>query len=110
MFTTPSKLLTVVLPDSAEGQLQVELRALGVVGYTATTSRGHGVHGDRPSRFYGDNCRIEILATQDVIDQVLELLERRYLPVNPLVAWVSDVEAFPGEKIAVSRRSIPSTP
>lgn len=100
MFTSPSKLLTVVLPESAELQLQGELRELGVVGYTATTARGHGVHGDRPSRFYGDNVRIELLATEDIIHRVLELLDRKYAPVNPLVAWVSDVQAWPAEKIA----------
>lgn len=99
-LTSPSKLLTVVLPESAEGQLQLELKELGIVGYTATTSRGHGVHGDRPSRFYGDNARIEILATQELIDRLLEVLERKFRPVNPLVAWVSDVLAYPGEKIA----------
>lgn len=100
MFTSPSKLLTVVLPESAEPQLQSELRELGIVGYTATTSRGHGVHGDRPSRFYGDNVRIELLATQEVIDRVLELLDRKFRPVNPLVAWVTEAQAYPPEKIA----------
>lgn len=100
MFTSPSRLLTVVLPESAEGQLQVELKELGIVGYTATTSRGHGVHGDRPSRFYGDNARIEILATQELVDKVLDVLERKFRPVNPLVAWVVDAQVYPAEKIA----------
>lgn len=100
VLTTPSKLLTVVLPESAELQLKGELQEIGVVGYTATTSRGHGVHGDRPSRFYGDNVRIELLGTQEVIDRVLDLLERKFRPVNPLVAWVTEARAYPSEKIA----------
>lgn len=100
VITAPAKLLTVVLPESAEPQLHGELREIGVVGYTATTARGHGVHGDRPSRFYGDNMRVEILASPEVVDRVLDLLERKFRPVNPLVAWVVDAHAYPPEKVA----------
>ncbi len=99
VMTAPAKLLTLVLPESAEDVVQGELRALGVVGWTATTARGHGVHGERPSTWYGNNVRLEIVASPELVARVLDRVERTLKP-TPIVAWVLDAQVHPADRIA----------
>ena len=98
MLTTPAKLLTIVLPLSAEEPFLADLRHLGIHGASVSTIRGHGAHGDRPSRWNPENVRFEVVVASAQVDQILGLLGGKYRATGPVVAWVVDVAAWPGEK------------
>jgi hypothetical protein len=96
--TRPAKLLSIVLPISAEESFLADLRALGVHGASVSTIRGHGAHGDRPNRWNPENVRFDVVVTAEMVDRVLTWLEGKYRPSGPVVAWVTDVLAWPGDK------------
>lgn len=96
--TTPAKLLTIVLPLSAELPFLAELRHLGIHGASVSTIRGHGAHGDRPSRWNPENVRFEVVVPAAQVDPILAFLEERYRPLGPVVAWITDVAAWPSDK------------
>jgi nitrogen regulatory protein PII len=98
VLTTPAKLLTIVLPLSAEESFLSDLRHLGVHGASVSTIRGHGAHGDRPSRWNPENVRFDVVVNAEMVDKILAWLESKYRATGPVVAWVADVGAWPGEK------------
>jgi nitrogen regulatory protein PII len=96
--TQPAKLLTIVLPMSAEESFLADLRRLGIHGASVATIRGHGAHGDRPSRWNPENVRFDVVVAPTMVDTILAWLEGHYRPTGPVVAWVVDVQAWPPEK------------
>lgn len=98
MQTQPAKLLTIVLPMSAEESFLGDLRHLGVHGASVSTIRGHGAHGDRPSRWNPENVRFDLVVSPAQVDSILAWLEAHYRAAGPVVAWVVDVAAWPADK------------
>lgn len=94
------KLITILTVESAEEILMKDLVALGANGVSALRAHGRGEHGVRPSARYGGNLQVELIVDEALVGKVFGLLEERYRPMNPIVAWVQDVDAWPADKFA----------
>jgi hypothetical protein len=94
------KLITILTVESAEELLMQDLLALGANGVSSLRAHGRGAHGVRPSTRYGGNLQVELLVDEALVGKVFALLEERYRPLDPIVAWVQDVDAWPADKFA----------
>lgn len=94
------KLITILTAESAEEVLLKDLVDIGANGVSALRAHGRGEHGVRPSTRYGGNLQVELLVDEAMVPKVFALLDERYRPTNPIVAWVQDVDAWPAEKFA----------
>lgn len=92
------KLLTVVTESHLEHRISDVLIAAGAKGLTITPARGQGPKNERFSDIEGGSIRIESVMAPDVLDHVLAVLERDYLPDYTLTLWVNDVEVMRPER------------
>lgn len=98
MRTQSRKLVAVVFPEAAETTVGELLVASDFSAFTILHAiRGRGVHGDRPNTWQGGNAQLEVILEPELLDPFFALLERLRQSM-PLVAWVSDVEAWPIDK------------
>ncbi len=105
MPTSPAKLVTVVAPESSEDSLIRALLEVSRSGCSVLRAHGRGSHGPRPTPWqghqldwHGPNVEIELVVGAHVVEQVLDVLERRIEIDGPIVAWIADVEAWPKGK------------
>lgn len=89
----PQKLVTLVVPDSAEEEIVAEIRRMGV-GVSLLEVRGAGKHGARPDPWHGSNTEIRAVMDADRAERLLRRLETDHLPTTNIVGWVSDVQAW----------------
>ncbi|MBK6463731.1 MAG: hypothetical protein IPF92_22405 [Myxococcales bacterium] len=95
----PQKLVTLVVPESAEEEIVAEIRRMGV-GVSLLEVRGKGKHGVRPDPWHGGNIEIRAVMGADRATRLLQRLEAEHLPTTNIVAWVSDVEAWPASRFS----------
>jgi len=99
--TTPNKLLTILTSEAMEEMITNALLAAGGGGLTLSEARGRGAHGERPGKWAEGNVRIEMLGSEATVARALAAIDHLRADVdNVLVAWVSDVQAWPAEKFA----------
>lgn len=96
--TLPRKLVTIIAPESAEDSLMDDITAMGG-GVSAVGVRGRGTHGVRPDMWHSANVQLQTVLDEPEAMRLLAHLEQRYLPTTAMVAWVSDVAAWPAKKI-----------
>jgi len=92
------KLLTVVCEAALESRLIKDVLALGAKGYTVTDAHGTGPRNQRNGDLEGGNVRLEVVADQEIVNKILEELEKDYFPHYAVSAWVSDVEVLRQER------------
>lgn len=98
MQTVRRKLVTILAPENAEPAIAADLGTLGIHAYTAVRAAGRGQHGVRPSTWLGPNVQLEILVDAAQVEGILEVLESKHRRINPCVAWITDVDAWPADK------------
>ena len=98
MKTVCVKRLTIVCDGALELDIAKEIRELGATGYTFTHAHGAGVKGIRPNRWHLANLRIEIVASPELADRILEHVSKKYFERYGVIAWLDDVEVVRGEK------------
>ena len=90
------KLITIITPESTEEEL-VEALAKISRGLSVVDARGRGVHGERPNLWHSGNVQIETVVGAADVERIVAILDRFAADV-PMVAWISDVEAWPATK------------
>lgn len=98
MRTTRMKLVTIVAEPVLEDRLIQEIKQLGATGYTLTSASGEGTRGVHASAWLGHNARIEVVATPELADRILEHLAHDYFRDYAVIAYMSDVDVVRGEK------------
>jgi hypothetical protein len=98
---TTLQLLTIVAESILEQRLTDEIERCGATGWTLSPARGRGSRGMRASEWEGGNVRIEVLATDEVVDRLLSALEAQYFAHYAVVAFVHPVAVLRGEKFGV---------
>ena len=79
MNTQTHWLLTIICEAILESDLERELPALGVHGYTISDARGSGAHGRRSGAWRKEgNIRVDILCEPALAERVAEHLRRAY--------------------------------
>jgi len=92
------KLVTIIAPESGEDDLVAALAKV-TRGLSIVPARGRGEHGERPNVWHSGNIQVEAVVSPAEVERVLAVLER--LPTEtPVVAWVSDIDAWPANKFA----------
>ena len=104
--TLPLKLLVIVAEAVLRDRLVAELKTLGVPGCTLTTAMSWTREGLGSGEFEGPSVRLEVVASVEVVDAILQALSERYFASWSIMAWVSDVSVVRAEKYAVSKPSV----
>ena len=92
--TENARLVTIVAATELWTQLEVDLRRLGVKGYTLMNASGRGGHGLREgSLLVTGNVRVETLVSPEIAHAIFEHLARTY-PGRELTAYEHDVHAL----------------
>lgn len=104
MKTTRMKRVTIVGDNAVEHQIVKEVHDLGATGYTYTVVHGEGARGIRPSHWEGPNAKIEVIATAEVAQKILEHIEQNYFEHYAMIAYIDDVEVLRGEKFGAGSR------
>ncbi|RIH81697.1 Membrane-associated protein [Calidithermus terrae] len=100
MQTVPLKLVTIIAEAFLEEKLVREVKKLGASGYTLSPARGEGSRGVRASEWEGGNVRLEVVASPQVAERILERLAEVYFPSYAVIAFTQTVEVVRGEKYA----------
>ncbi|MER3443214.1 MAG: transcriptional regulator [Meiothermus sp.] len=100
MQTVPLKLVTIIAEAFLEEKLVREIKKLGASGYTLSPARGEGSRGVRASEWEGGNVRLEVVASPQVAERILERLAEVYFPSYAVIAFTQTVEVVRGEKYA----------
>lgn len=98
MKTMPMKRVTIVSDDALGRQIIKEVHDLGATGYTYAVVHGQGEKGTRPSHWEGANAKIEIIATLDTAQRILEHVAQKYFQNYAIIAFLDDVQVLRGEK------------
>jgi nitrogen regulatory protein PII len=92
------KRVTIVGDNAVEHQIVKEIHDLGATGYTYTVVHGEGTKGIRPSHWEGPNAKIEVIATAEIAQKILEHVAQNYFGHYAMIAYIDDVEVVRGEK------------
>lgn len=93
------KLVTVITESTLERDLERELEALGVGGWTISDARGRGDKGVRASHWgHSANIRVEVVCDTPLAERVLSRLREKYYANYAIVMWVQDVEVLRPDK------------
>jgi len=103
MKMVPMKRVTIVGDDAVERQIVKEVHDLGATGYTYTVVHGEGARGTRPSHWEGPNAKIEVIATPEVAQRILEHVAQTYFEHYAVIAFLDDVEVLRGEKFTPNK-------
>jgi nitrogen regulatory protein P-II 2 len=98
MTRMKKKLLTIVAEAGLEGRLVSLVHQSGAKGHTISTSHGEGPRGERFGDMTGGNIRLETVVSPEVMEVILDLLEKDYFPHYAVSAWVADVEVIRDER------------
>lgn len=63
-----------------------------------TVVHGQGAKGTRPSHWEGPNAKIEIIATLDTVQRILEHVAQKYFQDYAIIAFLDNVQVLRGEK------------
>jgi nitrogen regulatory protein P-II 2 len=96
--TVPMKRITIIGDDTVKYRILQEIRELGATGYTDWVVHGKGARGVRPRHAEPANSKIEVIATPEVAQRILEHIAQRYFGNYAMIAFLDDVQVLRGEK------------
>ena len=76
MILKQRKCLTVVVEAALEQRLIKDIQRLGAKGFTVSQAHGQGPRNQRTGDLEGGNIRLETVLSNEVLEQILELLEK----------------------------------
>ena len=98
MKTVLMKRVTIIVDNYVERQIVKEVHDLGATGYTYTVVHGQGAKGTRPSHWEGPNAKIEVIATSELAQRILEHVAQNYFEHYATIVYLDDVEVLRAEK------------
>ncbi len=96
--TVPMKRITIIGDDTVRYRIVKEIQELGCTGYTDYVVHGKGDRGVRPRHAEPGNAKIEVIATPEVAERILNHIEEHYFDKYAMIAFLDDVEVIRGEK------------
>jgi nitrogen regulatory protein P-II len=98
MQTVRMKRVTIIGDDTVKYRILEEILAMGATGYTDCPAHGKGARGVRPRHAEPANAKIEVIATPEVAQRILEHIAENYFDHYAMIAFLSDVEVLRGAK------------
>ena len=100
MKTVPMKRITIIGDESVRYRIVKEIHEMGATGYTDSVVHGWGTTGVRPRQGELANGKIEVIATPELAQRILEHVAQHYFENYAMIAFLDDVEVLRGEKFA----------
>jgi len=94
----PIKMITIVALDSLQNRIISDLKNCGIKGYTIAEVEGEGLHAKHFTDWEGRNIRIETLASDEKVLQIMEMLSQNYFEKYGVIAFVTTVEVLRKER------------
>jgi nitrogen regulatory protein P-II 2 len=104
MHTVGMKRVVIIGDCDVEYRLAREVQALGATGYTCYRVHGEGARGIRPRHAESGNMKMEIIATVEVAQGILEHVATHYFDNYPMIGFIDEVEVLHGEKFTAKPR------
>jgi len=98
MKTVPMKRVTIIGDNTVEYRIIKEVHDLGATGHTCFLVHGQGARGVRPRHAEPGNTKIEVIATPEVAQRIIEHIAQHYFNNYAMIAFLDDVEVLRGEK------------
>jgi nitrogen regulatory protein P-II 2 len=96
MSSVRMKRVVIIGDNTVEYRLLSEIEALGATGYTYCAVRGKGSRGIRPRRGEPGNTKIEVIATSETAQKIIEHIGENYFEKYAMIAFLDDVEVLHG--------------
>ncbi len=98
MQTNLMKRIVIIGDTDVEYRLLKEILSFGATGYTCYGVRGQGGRGVRPRHAESGNTKIEVIASPEVAQKILEHVAKHYFDEYAMIAFLDDVEVLRAEK------------
>jgi len=98
MKTFLMKRVTIIGDSTVEYRLLNEIKGFGATGYTCLHVHGQGASGVRPRHAEPGNTKIEVIATPELAQQIIEHVAKHYFETYAMIAFLDDVEVLRGHK------------
>ncbi len=98
MQTVRMKRVTIIGDDTVKYRIVKEIRDLGATGYTECPVHGQGERGIRPRHAEPANTKIEVIATPEVAERIMQYIAQHYFDQYAMIVFLHDVEVLRGEK------------
>lgn len=89
MNTSDRQLITIVAEAVVERRIIDDVKKCGAKGYSLSHVTGEGVTGKHSIDLNGPSIRLESVVTEEVAQQILEMLARDYFERYAVVAWLT---------------------
>jgi nitrogen regulatory protein P-II 2 len=97
METVVLKRVVIIGDCDLEARLLKDILALGATGYTCYSVRGRGGRGVRPRYEKTGNLKIEVIASREVAQKILEHVAENYFEDYAMIGFIDDVEVLKGQ-------------
>jgi len=92
------KRVVIIGDNTVEYRLLSEIEAMGASGHTCYSVRGRGARGIRPRHAEPGNTKIEVIATPEIAQKIIEHVSTNYFDNYALIAFMDEVEVLQGHK------------
>lgn len=96
--TVPMKRITIIGDETVRYRIVKEIQEMGCTGYTDYIVHGKGDRGVRPRHAEPANAKIEVIATLEVAERILNHIEEHYFDKYAMIAFLDNVEVLRGGK------------
>lgn len=102
MKTVRMKRITIIGDETVRHRILKEVQDMGATGHTEYMVHGRGARGVRPRHAEPPNAKIEVIATPEVAERILEHMAEHYFENYAMIAFLDDVEVLRGEKFGAN--------
>lgn len=102
MKTFPIKRVTIIGDDTVRYRIVKEIKEMGATGYTDCVVHGQGARGVRPRHAEPANSKIEVIATHEMAQRILEHVAKHYFDNYAMIAFLDDVVVLRAEKFGAT--------
>lgn len=98
MKLTELYLVTIITERIFRDDILEKIKELGATGYTLTDATGEGSRGVRASDWEGKNVKIEVVASKEVGNSIIDFIADIYFENYSVIAYAYPVNVVRGEK------------
>ncbi|GAB5408426.1 MAG: hypothetical protein BalsKO_07910 [Balneolaceae bacterium] len=98
MKLTELFLVTIITERIFRDDILEKIKELGATGYTLIDATGEGSRGVRASDWEGKNVKIEIVASKEVGNSIIDFIADVYFENYSVIAYAYPVNVVRGEK------------
>lgn len=102
MKTYAMKRVTVIGDNTVRYRIVKEIKEMGATGYTDCIVHGQGARGVRPRHAEPANSKIEVIATPEMAQRIIEHIAKNYFDGDAMIAFLDDVEVLRAEKFGAT--------